>query len=303
MSREEIIATITSRLKDERLAINRRARFKAHPLKTAWFYTIVALNRYVHFLIPIYGTTVWGHRLKAYETSAIGSISFLGFYDSDITLFLLKYYQGAGDILDVGANIGIHSSLFSYLAHPKSKVIAFEPTPSTCRVLKANMQQCHNVTVEERALSDTIGNISFIDYGLRHGVFNSSQAQPHAFLQKYGKKISVPSCTLDAYCVEHGLKPDLIKLDTEGTEANILRHSTQTLNQYKPTIILELGGGEAWAPGINQCFDILTAQGYHFFNATKDGTPFRHDRQPTYQYENLIAIHKDNLPTFGISAY
>lgn len=301
MSREEIINTITSRLPNERLSIKRKYRFKKQPFKTAWFYTLVAINRYTPLSIPIYGTTVWRHRLKAYSTSAIGSIRFLGFYDSDITLFLLKHYHETGDMLDVGANIGIYASLFSYLAPDSARVVAFEPTPSTFAVMRDSMQQCGNVTAEQLALSDQIGEISFHDYGVRHGVFNSSEAQPRPFLDSYDSLITVPSTTLDSYCSEHKLKPSLIKLDTEGTEVKILEAGTTTLAEYKPTILLELSGEEAWAAGIHKCFDILTEQGYHFFNATREGELTPHQRRDSYLYENLIAIHGSKLAGYGIT--
>jgi FkbM family methyltransferase len=301
MSREQLINRITERLKDEDLTIQRTARFKKHPLRAAWFYARVVLNRYTPLLLPIVATTAWGHRLKAYETSAIGSVYFLGFYDADITLFLLKHYHEDGDILDVGANVGIYASLFSHLATSNTRVVAFEPTPSTAGVLRSNVGALTNVAIEQVALSDHTGEITFHDYGLRHGVYNSSQAQPLAFLQNQGVEITVASTTLDAYCAEHKLKPSLLKLDTEGTEDSILKHSTQTLKEYRPTILLELGGGEAWAAGIAASFTILEEHDYRFFNATREGALVPHTRKTTYKYENLIAIHVSNLSAYGIA--
>jgi FkbM family methyltransferase len=299
MSRNELTAAITARLTDEDLTILRNARFKKHPLCASWFYFLVAWNRYTPFLIPIRGKTMWGHELQAYETSAIGSIYFLGFYDVDLTLFLLRHYQEAGDVLDVGANVGVHTSLFSYLAAPGARVVAFEPTPSTASVLRKNSATLTNVTVEQTALADREGTISFIDYGLRHGVFNSAQAQPLPFLKDQGTKIEVASTTLDQYVAKHGLKPSLIKLDTEGTEAGILAQSSETLRRYQPTILLELGGGEAWAENAAQCIDTLAAHGYSFFNATREGDLLPHERQVHYQYQNLIAIHTSKLPAYA----
>ncbi len=298
MNRAELIATIWNATPDIDMAIGRNARFKKHPLKALYFYTLVALNRFTPLLLPIKARTLWGHRLFAYETSAIGSMSFLGFYDREITLFLLKHFNEPGDILDVGANIGVYTSLFTQIAHQDAKIIAFEPTPSTYSVLFKNVGTLPQVETKQLALSDHAGTITFFDYGLRHGVFNSTTDQPLDFLHGQGKKIDVPTTTLDSWCMENNIHPSLLKLDTEGTEASILAHSSQVLSADKPVILLEVGGGDAWSKNNNDSLDILTSYQYQFFTVSDAGELVVHARQASYQYTNLVCI-----PASKVSLY
>ena len=220
---------------------------------------------------------------------------FLGFYDTDVTLFLLKYFKESGDLLDVGSNIGYYASLFTQIASPEAKIVAFEPTPSTFTILQKNVGSLPKVQTEQIALSDKTGSITFFDYGYRHGVFNSTAAQPLAFLKDKGEKIDVKTDTLDSWCAKNNLKPSLLKLDTEGTEAGILRAGQHVLSTYAPVILLEVGGGEAWGQNANDCLNILTGYHYRFFELTEDGELIPHVRQDTYTYKNLVCIPEKKL--------
>lgn len=298
MERTEIIAKIEAKAADLDLTILRSARFKKCPLKAACFFTQVALNRYTPLITPIKTKTIWNHPLHAYETSAIGSIYFLGFYDSEVSLFLLRNFKEPGDLLDVGSNIGYYASLFTQIASPTAKIVAFEPTPSTYEVLVKNVGTLPQVQTEQIALSDHAGTITFYDYGVRHGVYNSTAAQPIAFLKDQGEKIEVKTETLDAWCARTQSKPSLIKLDTEGTEAGILAQGRETLKNYSPVILLEVGGGEAWGENTAKCLDILTEYGYKFFELDPHGNPLPHQRQKTYSYQNLVCIPESKISSY-----
>lgn len=290
MDRSIIIAAIERKRKRLDEATNRRARFRHDPLRTLWFYGRVAWNRYLPLRLPLRAATVWGDRVTAYETSAIGSVYFLGFYDIDTTLFLLKHFHESGDILDIGSNIGYYALLGAQVAGPNTKVVAFEPTPATFKLLTENTRSNSRIAIEQRALADRAGEMTFIDYGDRNAVFNSTKAQVHDFLQGTGIPIKVATTTLDAYSAEHDLAPALIKLDTEGTEAGILAHGTRTLREHAPLILLEVGGGEAWRDNTTKSLDILADAGYGFFELDDAGTPHPHVRQASYAYQNLVCI-------------
>ena len=279
--------------KDE--SVSRTNRFVRRPFTSTWFYTRVALNRWTPLRIPIRAVSLWGDALVGYESAEIGSMYFLGLYDFALTLFLLKHYHETGDILDVGANIGLHASLFSYLSQEFGQVYAFEPTPSTFSILQENVAGHANIKPFQLALSDTIGTKTFLDYGRRHGVFNSLQPQELSFLRDEGTTIKVNTDTFDNFCTTHEIKPSLIKLDTEGTEASILRQGIQTLEAHEPIILLEVGGGEAWAKNVRDCFDILDTCTYSFFELDNTGSLIPHTQQETYRYKNLVCIPESKL--------
>lgn len=290
MNRTDIISAIEQKRLLLSQANGRRERFAQSPFKALWFYTLVAINRFSPLLLPIRARTVWGDELRAYETSTIGSLYFLGFYDIDTSLFLLKRYQESGDILDIGSNIGAYALLGNQIRGEHSTVYAFEPTPWTFSILQRNVADQKNIKPVRLALSDTVGTTSFMDYGRRHGVFNSTKAQELPFLQNEGTTIEVKTDTLDNFCSAHSIKPSLIKLDTEGTEARILRRGTHTLETSAPIILLEVGGGEAWAENVKGCFDILRRYTYSFFELDDTGSLIPHAEQEIYQYKNLVCI-------------
>lgn len=298
MTREEIISKIQTASVDQDLTILKSARFKKRFLQTIIFYGTVLINRYTPFLKLIKAKTLWGDNFFSYEASAIGAIYYQHFYDSEVTLFLLKYFHERGDLLDVGSNIGYYTSLFTQIADANAKIIAFEPTPSTFTLLQKNVGHLPQVTLEQIALADSIGTIKFYDYGIRHGVYNSSKKQSHAFLQNIGQMIEVKTDTLDTWCQKTNTKPSLIKLDTEGTEVKILSQAAKTLNTYKPIILLEVGGGEAWRENTTGSLDLLSKYGYQFFTLTAAGDPVPHTRQASYQYDNLVAIHNTEIPKY-----
>ena len=154
------------------------------------------------------------------------------------------------------------------------------------------------VFLEKIALADSIGSIKFHDYGIRHGVFNSSKAQPHDFLKHVGQVIEVKTDTLDTWCERTNTKPSLIKLDTEGTEVKILRQAEKTLTTYKPIILLEVGGGDAWKENTTGSLDILAQHDYQFFTLTAAGDLVPHKRQSSYRYDNLVAIHQSQVQKY-----
>lgn len=299
MNKKEIIERITQRHDRLEETIGRSARFRRQPLKTIWFYILVAMNRYLSLNVPIKTKTIWGDKMIAHETSAVGSIYFLGFYDVDITLFLLKNYNETGDFLDIGSNIGYYSLLANQIIQSGAKIVAFEPTPATFKLLKENSSAYPHIILEKIALSDTEGSMTFIDYGPRNAVFNSTKAQGHDFLKDKGEKIEVTTTTLDSYCTKNHLSPSFIKLDTEGTEASILRKGVATLKTHSPLILLEVGGGDAWKENTNKSLDILSELEYEFYNLDTEGNLLPHIRQNSYSYANLVCIPKSKLPKYA----
>lgn len=275
-----------------------KARFERQPLRALWFYAIVFLNRYTFLKLPLYTKTIWGDAMGAYESSAIGSVFFLGVYDIDMTLFLLKYRHADGDFLDIGSNIGYYALLGNQVIGEGGRVVAIEPTPSTYKTLKANVQQHERILPLELAVSDTEGTTTFIDYGYQHAVFNSTKSHDLSFLRGRGKEFQVPATTLDALCEKYGLRPSILKLDTEGTEAKILKHASKTIATYAPVVLLEVGGGEEWKDNNNDSLDLLASSGYAFFEVAQDGTLLPHERQESYIYKNLVCI-----PQSKVSAY
>lgn len=121
-------------------------------------------------------------------------------------------YMRGGVFLDVGAWIG----LFTLYAAPSAEwVHAFEPDPVACEMLRRNitMNRITNVTVHEKAVWDHDGTVT-----LRcNEMLGDSMTGP----TRSGEGLKVPCVGPDTL---RGLASnvDLVKIDTEGSEAVIV---------------------------------------------------------------------------------
>jgi len=139
---------------------------------------------------------------------------------------------------DVGANYGLHSLLF--LAHGVP-TISFEPNPACHGYLQRVSQLNHlSCNIEPVALSDEKGcaELWFPErdtwMGTTDTAVRDSLARDFPL-----RNIQVAQTTLDAFVTTKNIQPDLIKIDTEGNEARVLRGSRETLRSFRPLVIFE----------------------------------------------------------------
>lgn len=158
---------------------------------------------------------------------------------------LIDIVKPTDTIFDVGAWIGAYTLLLSHLA---KKVIAFEPYSESRDILTNNLllNNINNVLVEPYAISAQEGieqlyryNPNKIDYILGASMVNMVN-RGHQ-----GSPISIQTTTIDAYCERNHIKPNGIKIDTEGYEAKVLAGCSQ--NCWK---IIELHGMFAEMPKV-----------------------------------------------------
>jgi len=122
---------------------------------------------------------------------------------------------------DIGANVGIYSCLIgSHLS--SGKVVAFEPTPDACDVLRRNVDR-NNVPVEvfNVALSDTNDTTQMAVKG----------QTGHQFADKSDDTIEIETRCGDDLVTEHKLEPpNVCKIDIEGAEYLALKGLHGTLS-------------------------------------------------------------------------
>src|SRR6266568_6760952 len=133
--------------------------------------------------------------------------------------FLEEFILKPGScFVDVGANIGgwtVPSSKFY------AKVFAFEANPRTARVLQKNVDLNHlkNVTVYPFGLGEAEISRDFFLYDRGEGKGQDSFFASHLGYFTTGERILVQIKTLDSF----DLKPDVIKIDTEGYEPQVVK--------------------------------------------------------------------------------
>jgi FkbM family methyltransferase len=169
----------------------------------------------------------------------LGKFSTLSEFEPELTAALAEKIESGSTVVDIGANIGIHSRLMSRLCGSLGRVIAFEPDPRNIKYLVANTVGCDNVTVVGAAVGakEDIQRITFVRDGFMAQAAGDSRAPSWRHL---GPKIQVT--TIDGYFESHSdiPAPEVIKIDVEGAEARVLEGMNRTLEVFHPTIICEL---------------------------------------------------------------
>ena len=186
----------------------RKGRFLYAPIKTSIFYFLVLFNQYSPVKIKIRAKTIFGDDIFGYSSAGIGTIYYLGFQDPRLSLFFMKNLNSGDIFIDIGANIGYYSILSKYLVGHTGNVYSFEPTPRTFKILEKNTSEAKNIIINQVAVLDRKGSVSFTDYGPRYAVLNTFKKRVDKGLLK-GKKtktIKVKTIILDEYCKKHNYK-------------------------------------------------------------------------------------------------
>ena len=189
-------------------------------------------------------------------------------YEPETAPLFFEMAQRARLIVDVGAYVGYYSLLAAH-ANPEGLVLAFEPLPSNFSRLRSNVDRncLANVRCVPAALGerDATGVLFHAAVDLPCGSSLSARfaGQPDLV----GSEVRV--LALDGYLGAAGLLGvDLVKIDTEGTEPEVLRGMRHTLSRDRPRILCEVLAGHGTGPAIER---ILQPLGYRYYLLTDTG--------------------------------
>ena len=147
-------------------------------------------------------------------------------------------------VADIGANIGLTAILFSSLA---KHTYAFEPSPSTFRILSENLTRNRIANVE--AINLGLGHkkealtITFAQNN-RSGGYVSDKIRPET--GHVTEEIHID--TLDHFFSASAPEPTVLKIDVEGFEWNVLKGGGRFLQRVRPVVVLEMN---------HFCLDVL----------------------------------------------
>lgn len=151
---------------------------------------------------------------------------------------LLRLKKPPRLFLDIGTNYGTHSILF--LSHGV-QTISFEPNVHCNeffrKLCEANGFTCRIEPLAVGAGEDTL-ELWFPESEEWLGTTDPA-TQRRLECQCPLIKLAVRQTTLDHYVQQFALKPDLIKIDTEGTEDRVFEGAQRTLADHRPLAIFE----------------------------------------------------------------
>jgi len=171
-------------------------------------------------------------------------------FDHNALPAYLPYFKG-GTFVNIGANIGCYAYPFALLA---DIVICYEPNPEAFSCLKHNMSGFKNVILRNDALSDHSFHYSVTTPNDNIGMAFIEQ-KTEGKLTKSLDREEIPSC-------------DFLLMDCEGHELKVLIGGEQTINKYRPIMVIEINDHTLRRTNTtrDQIFDWLTDHKYTFRN-------------------------------------
>jgi len=153
----------------------------------------------------------------------MGNISTLNLFEMDELIIFSFYWLNRRRyqrVLDIGANLGLHSIILDKCGY---SVSAYEPDPTHFKILNRNLESnnCKKVKTFNAAVSSRTGTMEFVRVlGNTTGShLAGSKPNPYGRLEKF----PVPVVAIRDIIVE----ANLIKLDAEGHEKEILTATSQ----------------------------------------------------------------------------
>jgi FkbM family methyltransferase len=206
------------------------------------------------FLQRVFGFHAY---LVAHSLFVIATMRFRS-TEGDVRHFIERLAPDAV-VLDIGANVGSMSVLFSRRC-PRGTIYAFEPITENVRAARAVLRICRakNVVLFPIGLSDVAGILTMVmpaasgarQEGLSHVVADDDPSP--------GARYRVSAFPLDWF---YGIPPgpvSAIKIDVENHESAVLRGAMNLIARDRPLIYCELWGGD----NKREVFEMLEGLGY-----------------------------------------
>ena len=181
---------------------------------------------------------IYGINLYVFADQHVGRKILLNSYEKSEAKFFMSEIKNNDICLDVGANIGYFSFLFS---KKSQKVYSIEPIRSNAKLIEltASVNNINNIEVINSLASDGEGFEDFIEAtetslsGIKKKGFEKELKNNYGVTKTTSYKVA--SIKIDSLIFP---KLDLVKIDVEGAELKVLRGMTETLKEHKPRILM-----------------------------------------------------------------
>ena len=226
---------------------------------------------------------VWGSQIT-YEpaTDIGGALFFTGEFERRELELCRKYVSRRSTVIDIGANIGLHSIYFANLAQ-EGCVLALEPNLDTFDLLRRNVDGKTNIVPLNLAISDSGGVVEF--FHASDSAYSSLMDTKRTTIAKTAK---VPCMTVDDLVAALKIaNVDLVKIDVEGFEYDVLKGMTKTISAFHPVIFCEIYKGTGSNQVPDETVSFLLNRGYKAF-VSHDGELVEYQRHDDNFYNYLF---------------
>ena len=161
-----------------------------------------------------------------------------------------KLVREGDTVVEVGGHVGYVALYLASLVREKGHVYVFEPGPNNLPYIRRNVGSKASITLVEKGVGNENAVRTFYVEDLSGQNCSFVKDLPvlrrnmeNAFVSRVGlREVSVQMVTLDAFCEERGIRPDLLKIDAEGFEAEIVNGAERLLSTTRPIAMIEIQG-------------------------------------------------------------
>ena len=213
-------------------------------------------------------------------------------YGGETLDLFAKLLPRVGTVFDIGSHIGLYA-VMAGVEDRSRRVYAFEPVPRIFDRLRSHLElnRAHNVHAFPYAITDHDRNVTLF---IPKGNLPTESSMLPGFRESV-EAITVRGATVDSFAATHPVGTiDLMKIDTEGTEHQVLGGARKCLARDMPTIICEVLHGLTES-GLHAALDNL---GYLYFMITHNGLIRKHriEGDPRYLHLNYLFVSEKRAP-------
>ncbi len=208
-------------------------------------------NRFQHKPLKFYETPIGNYYLPADAINDVIAIQMRQgeFFEPAIANVARQYIKEDSIVLDVGANFGQMSLMFSQLVGKNGQVLSFEADDYIFYILEQNIKanNCHNIKPFLRAVYSKTGEIMLypVQDFKRFDSYGSYGIDPNATEGRQIETIAIDDLKIDR-------EVSFMKVDVQGSDLFAMQGAIETIKKYKMPIIFEFE--QQFQKEFNTCF-------------------------------------------------
>jgi len=222
-------------------------------------------------------------------------------YEKDIHKLMCEEIKLGDTFVDIGSNIGIYANFIPQIVGNQGKVIAFEPIQ---RLYEQNLKSIQrnnytNVHLYNYACSDRTGEskIFLTPFSIGSSTLHPSELQRKRYAISDSNFEVIKTIIGDEMLLKEPTI-DFIKIDVEGHEYEVLLGIHQTLQKFKPKIVLEFS--PLFTPETTEKIIELLEPLYTHTFIIEDKIRIPNTKKDIARYINLTSDEQRNLFFYNV---
>ena len=198
--------------------------------------------------------------------------------DAEIRLarFMIDTLQPGDFFIDVGSHFGYFARLALKCMSGNGIILAIEPAKETFDILKTNLEEHPSATLLHCLAGEKDSRKDFYEFPIEQSEYNTAfpeQFKEQGWYKKVQlKKHSISCRSLDSLLASYERTPTLIKIDTEGSELEVIKGAMKLISGCKDlVIVMEILSKSRKNEAHLKAVELLKQSGYYPHTITFEG--------------------------------